>query len=48
MVVDKETQYDRLAELVRHSLDMDAVYDIVKQGIGYNSEQRKFKGGKQA
>ncbi len=33
VVVDKETQYDRLAELVRHSLNIEAIYEIVKQGI---------------
>ncbi|MDP2729030.1 MAG: cobyric acid synthase [Dehalococcoidales bacterium] len=30
----KETQYDKLAELVRQNLDMAAIYDIVNQGIG--------------
>ncbi len=33
VVVEKETQYDKLAELVRHSLDIAAIYKIVKQGI---------------
>ena len=32
-VVDKEQQYDRLAELVRHSLDMPAIYRILEWGI---------------
>jgi len=32
-VVDKEQQYDRLADLVRRSLDMAAVYKIVEDGV---------------
>jgi len=32
-LLDKEPQYDRLAELVRHSLDMPAVYRIMEKGI---------------
>ena len=28
----KEEQYDKLAELMRESLDMDAVYDILEKG----------------
>ena len=33
MVVEKERQYDKLAELVRHSLDMAAVYKIAEEGM---------------
>jgi adenosylcobyric acid synthase len=33
-VVAKEKQYDKLAELVRHSLDIAAIYKIVEGGIG--------------
>jgi adenosylcobyric acid synthase len=33
VVVEKETQYDKLAELVRNSLDIAAIYKIVEQGI---------------
>jgi len=32
-VVEKEKHYDRLAELVRHSLDIAAIYRIVEEGI---------------
>ncbi len=32
-MTEKETQYNKLAELVRHSLDIDAIYKIVRQGI---------------
>jgi len=32
-VTEKEEQYDRLAELVRHSLAMPAIYRIIQQGI---------------
>ena len=32
-VADKEMQYDKLAELVRHSLDIAAVYNIMQQGM---------------
>ncbi len=31
--MEKEQQYDRLAELVRRSLDMTAIYGILEQGI---------------
>ena len=31
--IDKETEYDRLAELVRGSLNMDLVYKIIDRGI---------------
>ncbi len=31
--IEKEKEYDRLAELVRHSLDMKRIYQIVDQGI---------------
>ncbi|MBL7120114.1 MAG: cobyric acid synthase [Dehalococcoidia bacterium] len=31
--VDKEQQYDRLADLVRRSLDMTAIYRIVEHGV---------------
>ncbi len=30
---DKEAEYDRLAELIRRSLNMDLVYKIINQGI---------------
>ncbi len=33
VAAEKETQYDKLAELVRQSLDIAAIYNIVKQGI---------------
>jgi adenosylcobyric acid synthase len=33
MVMDKNKHYDKLAELVRHSLDMAAIYKIVEEGI---------------
>ena len=32
-VMDKEQQYDRLADHVRHSLDMAAIYKIVEHGV---------------
>ena len=32
-IAEKEEQYDRLAELVRNSLDMPAIYRILEQGI---------------
>ncbi len=32
-VAEKETQYDKLAELVRHSLNVEAIYKIVESGI---------------
>jgi len=32
-VTEKEEQYDRLAELVRHSLDMPAIYRILERGV---------------
>ncbi|MFC2003315.1 cobyric acid synthase, partial [Chloroflexota bacterium] len=32
-VIEKERQYDRLAELVRHSLDMPAIYRILERGV---------------
>ena len=32
-VIGKEDQYDRLAALVRHSLDMNAVYRILEKGM---------------
>ncbi len=34
LAADKEQQYDRLADLVRRSLDIPAVYRIVEAGIG--------------
>jgi adenosylcobyric acid synthase len=33
-MVEKEREYDKLAELVRHSLDMGAIYKIMEEGIG--------------
>lgn len=30
----RENQYDRLAEILRAHLDLQAIYDILKQGIG--------------
>jgi len=32
--IKKEQHYDKLAELVRGSLDMSAIYKIVEQGVG--------------
>jgi len=32
-VTAKEKHYDKLAELVRHSLDISAIYKIVEEGI---------------
>ena len=32
-VTDKENQYDRLAQLIRQSLDMERIYQIIDQGI---------------
>ncbi len=32
-VTKKEEQYDRLAEVVRHSLDMPAIYRILERGV---------------
>ena len=32
-VTEKEQQYDRLAQLVRHSLDMATIYQILERGI---------------
>ena len=29
----KEAQYDKLADAVRHSLDMDLVYDILNRRV---------------
>ena len=33
LAVYKEEQYDRLADLVRRSLDMKKVYEILDQGV---------------
>ena len=33
LMAGKEQQYDKLAELVRHSLDMAAIYKIMEQSI---------------
>jgi adenosylcobyric acid synthase len=32
--LDKEKHYDALADLVRNSLDMKAIYRILDEGIG--------------
>ena len=32
--LDKEKHYDALADLVRNSLDMKAVYRILDEGVG--------------
>jgi adenosylcobyric acid synthase len=32
-VVDKDTEYDKLAELVRNSLNMELVYEIINKGV---------------
>ena len=38
VLVDEETyknqQYDRLADLLRKSLDMEKVYEILEKGVG--------------
>ena len=33
ILTSKEQQYDRLAELVRHNLDMPAIYSLMEKGI---------------